>query len=289
MDIAVLSDIHGNYIALEKCISCALSQGIRSFIFLGDYAGELAYPDRTMRMLYELEEKYECWFIKGNKENYWLEYQADGEKGWKKFDSTTGSLVYTYSHLTEKDLEFYRELPFCRKLTFSDLPSIIICHGSPYKVNEKMLPNKERTYEIIDMTDASVILCGHTHRQGKITHNEKCVLNPGSVGVAIGSGGKAQFMILHGKDGQWEEEFFSLFYDTEKVISELHEAELDHYAPCWCLVTEHLLRTGSVPHSEVLSRAMILCEAAEGSCSWPEVPEKYWEQAVKEMLCVSEV
>ena len=40
MDIAVLSDIHGNYIALERCIEYALSCNISTFIFLGDYIGE---------------------------------------------------------------------------------------------------------------------------------------------------------------------------------------------------------------------------------------------------------
>ncbi|WP_286173276.1 metallophosphoesterase [Clostridium sp. WB02_MRS01] len=42
MDLAVLSDIHGNYIALEKSVEYALSRGVKSFAFLGDYVGELA-------------------------------------------------------------------------------------------------------------------------------------------------------------------------------------------------------------------------------------------------------
>lgn len=42
MDIAVLSDIHGNHIALKRCVEYALEQGIGHFLFLGDYAGELA-------------------------------------------------------------------------------------------------------------------------------------------------------------------------------------------------------------------------------------------------------
>ena len=67
MEIAVLSDIHGNYVALETCVNYALERGIDKFIFLGDFLGELAYPQRTMKLLYSLKEKYRCWFIKGNK------------------------------------------------------------------------------------------------------------------------------------------------------------------------------------------------------------------------------
>lgn len=36
MDIAVLSDIHGNYASLERCLEYALSHNIRTFFFLGD-------------------------------------------------------------------------------------------------------------------------------------------------------------------------------------------------------------------------------------------------------------
>lgn len=75
MEIAVLSDIHGNYVALERCITYSLERGIRTFIFLGDYIGELAYPERTMQILYELRKEYQCYFIKGNKEEYWINYR----------------------------------------------------------------------------------------------------------------------------------------------------------------------------------------------------------------------
>lgn len=58
MDIAVISDIHGNNIALERCLEYSFAQGINTFIFLGDYIGELAYPERTMQRLYELKDIY---------------------------------------------------------------------------------------------------------------------------------------------------------------------------------------------------------------------------------------
>lgn len=82
--IAVLSDIHGNYIALEKCVECALSRGVQIFVFLGDYVGELAYPQKTMDILKMLKENYPCYFVKGNKEDYWLNYERDGETGWRE-------------------------------------------------------------------------------------------------------------------------------------------------------------------------------------------------------------
>lgn len=284
MDIAVLSDIHGNYIALENCINYALSNNIRTFIFLGDYVGELAYPEKTMQMIYEMSSKYDCYFIKGNKEDYWIDYQTSGEVGWLDNDSTTGSLLYTYRHLTENDIDFFKKLSISQNIAIGDMPQITLCHGSPYKVNQKLLPNNDKTFEIMEAIDTSIILCAHTHIQNKIENRGKTVLNPGSVGVPLNSSGKSQFMILREKDKQWKEEFVGLEYDVEKVIAGLYTSGLDKHAPYWCLVTENLLRDGKISHGTVLARAMSLCNEETGTCIWPSVPEKYWKQAVNEFM-----
>lgn len=284
MDIAVLSDIHGNHVALEHCMAEALSRGITTFFFLGDYLGELAYPQRTMQLLYEYANRYNCYFVKGNREDYWLDYRAGGEQGWRDGDSTTGSLWYTYHHLTEKELAFFTEMKIAEKIALPDMPEITICHGSPYSVNEKMLPDHERTREIMEESDTELILCGHTHVQNKIEHAGKRVLNPGAVGVPLGSGGLTQFLILHGEGGVWSEEFISQSYDIDRVVAELHEERMEEHAPSWCRVSEHLLYVGEPSHGTVLNRAMELCKKTEGSCEWPNVPEKYWQQAVSELL-----
>lgn len=284
MKLAVLSDIHGNYIALQKCLEYAIGHGVDTFLFLGDYHGELAYPQRTMDILYTLNRKYTCYFIRGNKEDYWKAYRKEGEKGWEYGNSTTGSLLYVYENLREKDFSFLTTLPIARNLKFKNLPDITACHGSPRRTKEKMLPNHEATFSIMEQNRNSLILCGHTHFQGIIEHNGKTVLNPGSVGVPLSSNGKTQFLILHGSNGTWQHEFLSLDYDVEQVISDLYKEELHIKAPSWCKITEHLLHSGEGSHGAVLMRAMALCREAYGVCNWPDIPETCWEQALKELI-----
>ena len=283
LNIAVLSDIHGNYAALQKCLEYAINIGIDTFIFLGDYLGELAYPKKTMDILYSVKEKYKCFFIKGNKEEYWINYERE-PKGWNEYDSTTGCLYYTYQNLNEKDLQFFKSLSFKEELKFDSLLPITICHGSPRKVNEKLLPDNENTFLIMENNSSDYILCGHTHIQSKIEHNGKIVLNPGSVGVSMHSNGKAQFMILKGMQDMWDYEFVSLEYNIEKVIADLHSSGLSKKAPYWCKVSENLLRTGEISHGTVLAKAMVICKDKFGECNWPNVPEECWKQAVKEIF-----
>lgn len=40
------------------------------------------------------------------------------EKGWNEFDSTTGSLYYTYHNLKPRDLEFFKSLPYKKSLNW---------------------------------------------------------------------------------------------------------------------------------------------------------------------------
>lgn len=284
MDIAVLSDIHSNYIALERCLEYAFSQGINTFFFLGDYIGELAYPERTMQMIYDLDKRYSCYFIKGNKEEYWLKYRADGEKGWKEKTSTTGALIYAYKSLTERDLEFYGQLQPVQEIAIDKMPAVTICHGSPYKISGKLLPGDAGTVDIMNRVNTSIILCGHTHVQQKIVSGEKCVLNPGAVGMPLYSEGKTQFLILHEYAGRWSEEFISLDYNVDRVIKDMHEAKLYEHAPYWSLISEYVVRKGLFSHGKVLSRAMELCKTETGNCIWPDIPEKYWAQAVDDII-----
>lgn len=282
LDAAVLSDIHGNYTALQKCLDYAISGGADTFIFLGDYLGELAYPQKTMDILYSVKDTYRCFFIKGNKEDYWINYEKE-PKDWKEYDSTTGSLYYTYQNLSGKDLQFFKSLSYKEELEPDGLRPITICHGSPRKVNEKLLADNENTFRIMENNASDYILCGHTHVQGKIEYKGKTALNPGSVGVPVHSNGRTQFMMLKGMQDRWDYEFVSLEYNVENVIADLHVSGLSKKAPYWCKVSENLLRTGEITHGAVLMRAMTICKDKFGECRWPDIPEECWEQAVREM------
>ena len=284
MQIAVFSDIHGNYIAFQKCLDYALSRNIDTFIFLGDYLGEFPYPQKTMKMLYSMRDKYTCYFVKGNKEDYWLDRKYNHNCIWKDGNHTVGAMHYTYENQTPKDLAFYEELTPTLEINIDGALPILACHGSPNRNNEKMLPDNEKTYKIMSESGYQYILCGHTHIQGAIPYDSKIALNPGAVGVPLHSNGKTQFMILTQNNAEWTHEFISLDYEREPVIRELQESGLFAAAPYWSEVTKHLLLTGEVSHASVLFKAMSLCEKKTDESNWYAVPDKYWKQAIDELL-----
>lgn len=284
MKIAVLTDIHGNYTAFKTCVDEILSREIQCFIFLGDYAGEMAYPTQTMDLIYQLNHDYECYFIKGNKEDYWLDYRQSGEKGWTKGSSTTGALLYSYQNLRTKDLDFFATLKYSDVLFFPDLPALTICHGTPDSTTAKLLADDPATQAYIEVAQGELILCGHTHIRLVYKYAGKTVLNPGSVGLPVKSQGKAQFVLLDGHAGTWDYELVDLTYDVSKTLLDLEKAGLYEWAPSWTSTTAEILKTGQIQHSHVLKYAMSLCREAEGDCQWPFIPEVYWQQAVEVLV-----
>jgi len=81
MKIAAFGDIHSNHFALEACLAEADRIGIDGIVFLGDYVSDCACPQKTLSLLREIALKHQCWFIRGNREEYMMDH-ADGRNEW---------------------------------------------------------------------------------------------------------------------------------------------------------------------------------------------------------------
>ena len=123
MDVAVFSDIHSNHIALQTCFDYCVSKGITRFILLGDYVTDGPFPDKTLELLYMLRQYFKCTFIRGNREQYLLDYRKKGEEGWKN-GSASGSLLYTFEHLSVRDLNFFDTMPIYTEWKEEGFPPI---------------------------------------------------------------------------------------------------------------------------------------------------------------------
>lgn len=281
MDIAVFSDVHGNYSALQACIDYAVGKGITNFLLLGDYVTDCPYPQKTMELIYVLRKYFTTYIIRGNREEYLLNFRKNKEGNWKK-GSASGSLLYTYENLTEKDFEFFENLPTFGSFQEKGISGFEYCHGSPNNVSELLYKEKRNTKKILSHLKSGMLIHGHTHIQGSYIYRGKKAVNPGSIGIPWYYGGKTQFCILHGTGKNWEEEYIQLEYDRKKILRDFKESGITSYAPAWAAVTMHTIRTGKDLNQTVLLRAMRLCEQERGTVKWPNIPEKYWAIALKE-------
>ena len=173
-------------------------------------------------------------------------------------------------------------MPISKIVNYPGLSAFVICHGSPWKVNESMREDYSYIDNLTRKLETELTICGHFHIQNKYICNGHTVINPGSVGVPLRSGGKTQFMMLSGVNGKWEEEFVTLPYDTDRVIREMDEEHLSEQASGWYRITKQVIKGGTVTHLTVLSRAVELYRQDTGIQNWKNVPEKYWNLALDE-------
>jgi predicted phosphodiesterase len=279
MKIGVISDTHSNYHGLKACVNHGIKEGVDRFLFLGDYVSDCGYPQKTMNLLYELKDSYECCFIKGNREEYMLDYKDQGLNHWLTPSSATGSLLYTYENLTERDFEFFRSLPISGRLSISGYPDVLYCHGSMERTKGVLRLGSQEVTDTLKSMDAGVILCGHTHIQGTQEYQGKKLVNVGSAGVPYFYEGKAQYGILHGENGIWEEELLQIDYNKALAVLELQESGLYDKANIWAKLVEICLLTGIDRTKECLDLALQLYKDKEGKTDWPTIPECYWQEA----------
>lgn len=281
MKIAVLSDIHSNYHAFKACIDYAKALKISHFLFLGDYISDCAYPQKTMELLYYLKKQDQCWFIKGNREEYLLEHRTNAEDGWSMPSSATGSILYTYQGLKSGDLDFFESMKISDCMNLEGYPPFWYCHGSMDNTRGDLRFTSNNVDKLLEEMPVSMLVCGHTHTQGIYEMNGKRIVNVGSVGIPWFYQGDTQFAILSGEHDSWEVQLIQLEYDKKQAVKELYESGLVYQANIWTKLVEETLLTGRDRSRECLDIALAICKEREGIASWTTLAEGYWEEAAK--------
>ena len=281
MDLAVFSDVHGNYSALQACMDYCMGKGITNYVLLGNFVSSCPNPQKTMELIYVLKQYFNCYIVKGNREEDFLNYKNKGKELWKK-GSGSGEMLYTYENLKEKDFRFFETLAPYGIYNPKNLPGFEYCHGSPQSPSELMFGGKRNTKRVIGKLKTQMIVHGHTHVQEAFSYRDKKAVNPGSVGLPRNHEGMTQFAILHGSSKGFEEEFIQLEYNKSEILKAFENSELREYAPAKVALSMHTIRTGIDVTEAVLLKAMRECEQETGIVRWPAIPEKYWAKALKD-------
>ncbi len=281
MDIAIIGDVHSNHVALQAVIDYCMGKGITNYILLGDFISDCPNPQKTMELIYVLKQYFTCNIVRGNREEYMLNYRKSDRKIWSK-GSGSGSLLYTYEQLTDKDFNFFESLPIYGIWNPKNVPGYEYCHGSPTNVSEQLFGEKRNTKRLLNSMKTDLLLHAHTHVQESFSYRDKKAVNPGTVGLPRNSSQFAEFAVIHSTGKGWEDELVTVKYSKHDILKEFSSSSLQEYAPAWAAVTMHTIRTGVDLAEAVLLKAMRLCEEDRGVAPWPNIPEQYWAAALKE-------
>ncbi|MFA9464282.1 MAG: metallophosphoesterase [Velocimicrobium sp.] len=282
MKLAIMSDIHSNIVAFEACLTYINQNPVDAVILLGDFVSDCPDPRLTLGKIYELMDKMPVYAVRGNREEYFLRYRDGIEENWTS-SSYKGSLLYTYERLNKQDLDWFDSLTSTRILHFPDTEPIRLAHGSPYSTRELLDDEKENTKECLQRLDTKYLLAGHTHRQMSFGYKGKMIINPGSVGVAIGVKKRAHMAYLSWNQNCWDYEFLSIPFSFERVVNWFRESTLFDRAFIWPTCILKSMELGENMGPLCAKRAYDLAVANQALSEDGNPPEEYWRRAAGEL------
>ena len=172
MKIAFIADIHGNSVALNKCLLFLKEQTVSNIYFLGDAVGYLPFAKEVIGVL----QKEEITCIKGNHEAMLL-----GELPVSEGNEEVYRLGQAKKSLSTEELSFIASWSNTYE-TIVDKKKLLMMHGSPKDyLCGYIYPDTD--LEQFAKVPADVIVFSHTHYPFTKTQNGKLFINAGSVGL----------------------------------------------------------------------------------------------------------
>lgn len=228
MRFLIISDIHGNYTALEICIREIEKMNIDAIIWCGDYITDFPESHKVIELINQCEKKYKCYAIAGNREEYIIEF--DKLKDVNEVNiKMRNNIVSTYNSLTKDDLEWIKKLQLSLEISIDGKNKIYVSHKCTYRQIENC------KYKIF----------GHSHKQYNFRRENVKYINPGSVGITTDTGVLgAQFSILEITENFEKLEEYVIKYDIDEVIEKVKNSEIYSDEICWGKLLEKELETG---------------------------------------------
>jgi putative phosphoesterase len=213
--IAVLSDIHGNRLALEAVLDDIARQSVDMTVNLGDILSGPIDPEGTVAILRSADFPT----VRGNHDRTII-VPPDP-------DNTVDS--FARGRLSHADMFWLRAAP----ATMTIANDIFLCHGTPtsddapwlddwFEDRTMTLPDEALVTRLAGDFDYPVMLCGHTHvaRAVRLKDN-RLIVNPGSVGLQLMYGSPdARYAVIERHRGQWSANLKAIPYDHESAAEE---------------------------------------------------------------------
>ncbi len=233
MRIAVLSDIHGNLLALDACLVDLESQGgADAIVAAGDLCLDGPKPKKVLQRLEEIGAA--C--IRGNTERYLSE---DGSG--RTFSSAEiAQIAWTRREIGERWLSWIKELPFAMRVG-EDSNQLLLVHANPKTDDEYISPDADEAVlqRLIGNERATAIAFGHLHIPYVRIWRKKLLVNVSSAGLPKDGDPRAGYAILTEREGGWQVKHRRVPFDVKRVATQLADCGIPESAELIATLRRH--------------------------------------------------
>ena len=224
LKLALISDVHGNVLALDAAVADIESHKSDRIAILGDLVLNGPRPAESVTRVMELEAAGAL-VIAGNTDiavadgDYsaafpWLDEVPSGHRA---------AAEWAREQLSDEQLEYLRRLPAERRIRVGD-ELVLACHASPGSQTSGLPADLDPavTVQRVTRSDARVICCGHTHIADIRDLGRKLLVNPGSAGYAFdGTPDACWAMLTLEEEREPEAQLFRASYDAQTAAEEV--------------------------------------------------------------------
>ena len=244
--LAVLSDVHGNLLALEAVLADLETKGTPDTTWvLGDLAAFCPWPAETLARLRELPiggKTSAIAFLQGNTDRYlvtgrrpvaMVRSPGDWAAMPTQLAERDANFRWTVERLSYADYEFLRDLPPRLEMDVPGYGRVVAVHATPADDETVILPDTpdDKIRPHLSSLDPRLLLYGHTHRPLDRTVDGVRIVNDGSVGLPLDGDRRPAYVLLDFEEGECVVTLRRVAYDREAVIAELERVE--HPAQKW--------------------------------------------------------
>ena len=181
--LVLLSDIHGNLLALEAVMRDLERHTPDAVICLGDVAATGPRPHETLAALRE----HDWPVLLGNADAWMLDPREPdpGEADDRFLEQVRDLDRWCADRLDKDDRAYLRSLPRSLRVELDGLGGLLCFHGSPRSFNELLVAttSEQDLDAAFQGTTATLLAGGHSHQPLLRRHRDRVLLNPGSVGI----------------------------------------------------------------------------------------------------------
>lgn len=223
MRVAVISDIHGNQIALEAVLAdLALQSPVDQIVI----AGDLCLNGPCPRQVLETIQNLECPVIQGNVD---LEVVTEApEKGLKK----RSTVNWTREQIGAKGIEYLANLPLSHLVKNPEGTDLLVVHANPIDLEAAIFPNMpdEELERLLGGLGPNIgaLAFGHLHIAYTRRWRDLLLADVASCGLPRDEDHRAAYGILSWEDATWRAELRRVEYDVEAVIKQLKNSGIPH-------------------------------------------------------------
>lgn len=224
MRIALISDIHGNCLALDAVLADLHHQDVQQVVCLGDAIQGGAQPAQTVQRLRGMH----CPVVMGNADA-WLLSGRETSSQERTLPQQWAVRDWSLAQVSDEDRAFMAQFQPTVELPLETDKKLLCFHGSPSSFDDILLPNtpQEEFERLLGNCHAMVLAGGHTHTQQLRRVQDAWYVNPGSVGFAYNwrqpqegfrADPWAEYALLTVEREQMSVEFRHIPFDVERML-----------------------------------------------------------------------